>query len=182
MLIKSHRLCSMAIVEAGLIASNIYLKSPSSDILLLLATGIGAGLPDIDHHNSTVSRKSPINFSLFLRHRGITHTILGWLIFTGVLYFLMNLVIPIQLRPFKFDPWNSIWLGLSIGYFLHLLEDSFSTQGVNWLMPFHKVNTRGHFLRYKVGGPFEKSIAFLAFVAILMMTAYALGKILMLDI
>ncbi|MGQ5709537.1 metal-dependent hydrolase [Lactobacillus sp. PSON] len=176
MLIKSHRLCSIAIVEAGLIVSNTYLKSPTSDILLLLATSVGAGLPDIDHPNSTASKKSPIHFSLFLHHRGITHTLLGWLIFTGVLYFLMNLVIPIQLRPFEFNWWTSIWLGLIIGYFLHLLEDSFSTQGVNWLMPFHKVNTRGRFLRYKVGGSFEKMIAFLAFIAILMMTAYALGK------
>ncbi|TSO26381.1 metal-dependent hydrolase [Lactobacillus sp. LL6] len=182
MLIKSHRLCSIAIVEAGLIVTNVYLKSPVSDVLLLLATGVGAGLPDIDHYNSTVSRKSPINFSLFLRHRGITHTLLGWLIFTGVLYFLMNLVLPIQLRPFKFDPWNSVWLGLIMGYFLHLLEDSFSTQGVNWLMPFHKANTRGRFFRYKVGGSFEKMLAFIAFVLILAMTAYALGNILVLNI
>lgn len=179
MLIKSHRLCSIAIVEAGLIVTNLYLKNPLADVIMLTATGVGASLPDIDHYNSTVSRKSPINFSLFLRHRGVTHTLLGWLIFTGVLYFLMNLFLPIRLRPLKLTYWTSLWLGLVIGYFLHLLEDSFSTQGVNWLSPFHKANTRGKFLRYKVGGLFEKMISFIAFVAILAMTAYAAGVVMM---
>lgn len=178
MLIKSHRLCSIAIVEAGLIVTNVYFKNPLADVLMLAATAVGASLPDIDHYNSTVSRKSPINFSLFLHHRGITHTLLGWLIFTGVLYFLMSLLMPIHLRPFKLNYWTSLWLGLVVGYFLHLLEDSFSTQGVNWLAPFHKANTRGKFLRYKVGGPFEKMITFLAFLAVLGMTAYAAGMIL----
>lgn len=177
MLIKSHRLCSIAVVEAGLIATNIYLKNPLADVVMLAATAVGASLPDIDHYNSTVSRKSPINFSLFLRHRGITHTLLGWVIFTGVLYFLMNLFLPIRLRPFKLTYWTGLWLGLVIGYFLHLLEDSFSTQGVNWLAPFHKANTHGKFLRYKVGGPFEKMVSFIASAAILGMTAYAAGMI-----
>lgn len=179
MLIKAHRLCSIAIVEAGLIMTNAYLKSPLVDVIMLAATGIGASLPDIDHYNSTVSRKSPINFSLFLHHRGITHTLIGWLIFTGVLYFLMSLLSPIKLRPFKLNYWNSLWLGLIIGYFLHLVEDSFSTQGVNWLGPFHKANTHGKFLRYKVGGFFEKMISFVAFIAILGMTIYAAGIIMM---
>ena len=93
MLAQSHRIFSIALVEFGLIATDSFLTHPASNIALLLATGIGASLPDIDQHNSKVSRKSPINFSMFLRHRGITHSLLGWIIFAVILYFLMNLLI-----------------------------------------------------------------------------------------
>lgn len=29
-----------------------------------------------------------------------------------------------------------VWCGLSVGYFLHLLEDSFSVAGIRWFNPF----------------------------------------------
>lgn len=175
MLAQSHRIFSIALVEFGLIATGSFLTHPASNIALLLATGIGASLPDIDQHNSRVSRKSPINFSMFLHHRGITHSLLGWIIFAVILYFLMNLLIPlkpIQLRPFVLpNIWGSLWLGLVIGYFLHLMEDSFSKQGVQWLAPFYKKKGRP-LLYYKVGGPFEKILAMMAYIAVIIMTVY----------
>lgn len=173
MLTRSHRLCSIAIVELGLIATNAAMISPVSNFIILIATGVGASLPDIDEYNSTTSRKSPINFSLFLRHRGITHSLLGWLIFSIGLYFLMNHFIRIKFYPGQLPNWwGSIWLGLCIGYVLHLIEDSFSKQGVNWLAPLGKKKNRRRFFHYKVGGFFEKFITLVAFLAIIMMTCY----------
>lgn len=175
LLAQSHRIFSIALVEFGLIATDSFLTHPASNIALLLATGIGASLPDIDQHNSKVSRKSPLNVSMFLRHRGITHSLLGWIIFAVILYFLMNLLIPlkpIQLSPFVLpNIWGSLWLGLVIGYFLHLVEDSFSKQGVQWLAPFYKKKGRP-LLYYKVGGPFEKFLAMIAYIAVIIMTVY----------
>lgn len=173
MLTRSHRIFSIAIVELGLIATDTFLINPTSNIILLLATGVGASLPDIDEYNSTTSRKSPINFSLFLRHRGITHSLFGWLAFSIILYFCMNHFFPITLSMSK-PPnyWKSIWLGLVIGYLLHLIEDSFSRQGVAWLPHFFKKKHRGKFLHYKVGGPFERAIIFLAAIGITLMSIY----------
>lgn len=173
MLTRSHRLVSVAAVELGLIATDNFLVNPTSNIVLLFATAVGASLPDIDEYNSTVSRKSLINFSLFLRHRGITHSLLGWLIFSGGLYFLMNYFMPIKIKPFIVpNYWGSLWLGLVIGYFLHLLEDSFSNQGVDWLTPFFVRKNHSKFLHYKVGGPFEHLVTFLASMGIICMTIY----------
>lgn len=173
MLTRSHRLCSIAIVELGLLATNAAMVNPMSNFIVLLATGVGASLPDIDEYNSTTSRKSLINFSLFLRHRGITHSLLGWLVFSIGSYFLMNHFVPIKFSAWQLPNWwGSIWLGLCLGYLLHLVEDSFSKQGVNWLAPFGKHKNRRSIFRYKVGGFFERFVTFIAILGIIMMTCY----------
>ncbi len=66
MLTKSHRICSIAIVELSLLLTNRLLIDPVNNIIILAATAIGASLPDIDEYNSSASKKSVINFSLFL--------------------------------------------------------------------------------------------------------------------
>ena len=139
MLTRSHRICSIAIVELSLLLTNRLLIDPVNNIIILAATAIGASLPDIDEYNSSASKKSVINFSLFLKHRGITHSFLGWAIFSGGLYYLMNKFIPIHINNLTSQNyWSALWFGLVIGYFLHLVEDSFSKQGVEWLAPFYK--------------------------------------------
>lgn len=172
LLTKSHRICSIAIVELGLIASSSIVKNPVSIVIILAATAVGASLPDIDEYNSTVSRKSIINFSLFLKHRGITHSLLGWLIFSGGLYYLMSLLLPVNVN-FKEIPdcWSSLWLGLVIGYLLHLIEDSFSQKGVQWFAPFSG-KKKHHVISYRAGGFFEKMLAFIALVSVIVMTCY----------
>lgn len=178
MLTRTHRVLSIAIVEMGLISTNYYLENPLANGILILATGVGASLPDIDEYNSSVSRKSLINFSLLLRHRGITHSLLGWIIFSALAFLAMNFFMPIKVKiPKMPNYWTCLWLGLVIGYFLHLIEDSFSYQGVHWLAPFTHPNPfkKKHF-RYRVGGLFEKLIAFLSIVGILVMTAFWLIK------
>lgn len=172
MLTRSHRLFSIALVEFGLITTHSVQTQPISTLIVLAATGIGASLPDIDEYNSTTSRKSPINFSLFLRHRGITHSLLGLAIFAGLLYWGMNYLFPLKvsINPLP-NYWTCLWLGLVVGYFLHLLEDSFSTKGVAWLAPFFKKPHKTIF-RYKVNGFFENLVAFLAYIGIVLMSVY----------
>lgn len=178
MLTRSHRLTSVAIVEFGLIATNNLFTNPVANFMLLFATAVGASLPDIDEYNSSASRKSIINFSLFLRHRGITHSLIGFVVFTGGLYYLMNKLMPIELKDFVvLNYWAALWLGLVIGYFLHLVEDSFSHQGVNWLAPFFMSKKKHGLFHYKVGGIFEQIISFVAYISIVAMSLYWLWVI-----
>lgn len=172
MLGRSHQICSIAIVQLCVtLTQPITLHNVMPDIILLFSTGVGALIPDIDQKKSTASKKSPVKLSPFLSHRGITHTLLGWLIFTGVLYFLMQLLYPFDYRiPQYHTWWLAVWLGLIIGYLLHLVEDSFSHQGVQWLAPFIKKKHRKKFFSYKVGGPFEKWLVTLASLSISVMS------------
>ncbi|MBP2057938.1 inner membrane protein [Lactobacillus colini] len=173
MLARAHCICSIAIAEAGLFATNHLIENKPIPLLIMLAaTGVGALLPDVDQHNSTASRNSPVNFSFFFRHRGITHTIVGWLIFSSALYYFMNYFrkVPLTLTIFRND-WGCLWLGLVVGYILHLVEDGFSRGGINWLWPLTSKPLK-LWPFYKVGGKFEKFLTFLAKLAILIVSFY----------
>lgn len=81
----------------------------------------GSLLPDIDHPYSTLGRIIHIP----IKHRTWTHAI-----YPAVIFILLGL------------KWRLVlWLGL--GYLGHLLADSVSASGVNWLYPmknkFHKI-------------------------------------------
>lgn len=179
MLARSHRLCSIALVELGLLTANLLLKNPLQNLALLCATSIGSSLPDLDQYGSTASRRSLINFSLLLRHRGFTHSLIGWLIFSYISFRLMNWLLPFKIGPRMLAHfWPCLWLGLSIGYLLHLAEDSFSRQGVDWFWPLFKKHRRSGW-HYKVGGWFEKIVATLALLAIVGMSLYWLWLLLL---
>lgn len=173
MLARAHSLCSIAITEAGLLVTHhLDTSRPVPLLIMLAATSVGALLPDVDQRNSTASRNSPINFSFFFRHRGITHTIVGWLIFSFVLYFVMNYFRPIPLTNIIFnDDWGCLWLGLVIGYILHLVEDGFSRGGINWFWPLTKKPLK-LWPHYKVGGKFEHFLTFLAKLSLLGVSFY----------
>ena len=154
------------------IVNESLVNCPVNNIIILAATAIGASLPDIDEYNSSASKKSVINFSLFLRHRGITHSFLGWAIFSGGLYYLMSKFIPIRINNLTSQNyWSALWFGLVIGYFLHLIQDSFSKQGVEWLAPFYKKKKKSPF-HYKVGGCFENFLTIMSYLAVITITFY----------
>jgi membrane-bound metal-dependent hydrolase YbcI (DUF457 family) len=68
-------------------------------------------------------------------HRGIMHSPIGILISS----FLLTLILLIILIAFKgFNLWIilSVFFGLFLGQFLHLVQDSCTVTGINWNFPF----------------------------------------------
>lgn len=135
-----HQISSFSIAATGLIWSqNVSMAHLSTGIVVLSAATFGALLPDVDHPNSVISKRLGIPFYKLFRHRGITHSLLGWSLFTFGMYMLGNCL-------FGYASFNQplehvsfcLWFGLIIGYFLHLLEDSWSRAGIRWLAPFTK--------------------------------------------
>jgi membrane-bound metal-dependent hydrolase YbcI (DUF457 family) len=110
--------------------------------LSALAAGImlGSLLPDLDAPDSKIMHGWWRPFGLFYKyaffkplarlfgqeHRGIMHSVLGCL-FTTLFIALISLV----LYPVIFFIWY-IWIGIPIGFLLHLAEDSFTVSGVRW--------------------------------------------------
>lgn len=85
---------------------------------VLLAFGFGALLPDIDSEESTLGRYVPF-ISKAIPHRTITHTIWAVLLIGGISWYA-----------------GSIYgVALTAGYALHILQDSFSKQGIAWFYP-----------------------------------------------
>lgn len=117
MLAKTH--LSITILFVLLFFSHISHKL-SFVIFSLVATLI----PDVDSQFSELGKKKVFRiFQLFLKHRGILHSIL----FLIILSVLLALFYPVAAFPFF------------LGYGLHLISDSFTVSGVRIFYPFKRV-------------------------------------------
>lgn len=136
---------------AEIIGFDFYSKDFSMFLFLIISVlglVIGALLPDIDSKNSILGRYVPFIQDIF-GHRTITHTIWVVLGLFIINYFFGN---------------TFTWM-ISIGYLLHIIQDSFSRQGVDWFWPFGKgyksyggatVKRGFHLGLYSVGGVVER--------------------------
>ena len=112
-------------------------------IILLVA----AVLPDIDHTGSMINKAFTITNIIpwFFKHRGLFHSIWPLLIGSMTLSFVHPL----------------ISTAFFIGYGSHLVSDSFTKAGVNWLYPG----------KFKIQGPLKtggigEGIIFFVFIAV----------------
>ncbi len=168
----THIVFSEALISGGLLLTS---QPIPVDLVSLLGIWIGVQLPDLDTGNTRMNRHLG-RFGRWLGHRFIhrtwTHTAWAIAIMFGLATWLPC--------PSQFDSnvGNYIrWLYLAVasGYFLHIIEDAFSYQGICWFYPFQRFNrsASGHFYRkrpwhcfyYRTGGTEEKIIRWVAFVA-----------------
>lgn len=92
------------------------------------AVALGSLLPDIDEPRSWIGRRTrgiSDLIHMYFGHRGITHSLLG------VILAMIPILLLVLLTSFSLT--NGSYLIL--GYFLHLIEDSFSKKGIKWLLP-----------------------------------------------
>jgi len=102
------------------IALFLYLSMFSPDIPNIIGLLLGSLLPDIDTPHSTLGKYNLLSY--FMSHRGFTHTLLGLAIFSFLVYGIFP----------------NISKGFIFGYYLHLLMDFLTPQGIMWLYPFSK--------------------------------------------
>ena len=133
----------------------LYTLSPSvqyrnSVIFIMMGISVGSLLPDFDARDAKVMHGwwRPIGLIgkyLFYKplakllhwtadtfrneHRGFLHSLIGWL-FTSLFFAGISIV----LYPIAWFVWH-IWIGIPIGFLLHLAEDSFTKRGVRWFFP-----------------------------------------------
>lgn len=97
MLGKTHRLGGIMIGALTPVIIENTLNMPINNIvaftsITIIGGAIGSLLPDLDHPNSIISKKlKPVSKAVreFARHRGITHTLLGWIIF-GIISLIIS--------------------------------------------------------------------------------------------
>jgi inner membrane protein len=107
-------------------------------LIALLANQIGGILPDIDQPTAPLWRLLPIG-KLFGRafdalsggHRFITHSLLGVGLFGLFSRWVLQIVHPLMASV----DINVVWWAFMIGLISHLVMDSFTKEGVPWLLP-----------------------------------------------
>jgi inner membrane protein len=128
------------ILSASLLATFVHVDDLP---LFFVLTAIGALLPDIDHEGSTINKILPVTrfIAPLFTHRGFFHSVFPIL----ALYFF-----------FGWAGYPLVGLYLGFGYFSHLVSDSFTKLGVNFLHPLTRIRARG-FIEV---GTFQESIFF----------------------
>ncbi len=127
---------------------------PNQIIFVLL----GSVIPDIDNTHSWVNRRLKITriFSYLFKHRGFCHSL--W--FGLGLFILLSYFIPTYAGA------------ILIGYCSHLVMDSFTKHGVNYLYPISRFHVRG-FIETGMGG--EKLVLIGTVFLIFLRYSYMVG-------
>ncbi len=185
MLGKYHILITLLLVLPFLKFFNLSL------VLLILISGLitGSLLPDaIDANNSyllNIKSKKPLRrliyftlrfsgkltrftlkplswvlklffWKLNISHRGLWHSLLGILIISFN-WLIISLLLSVYLG-------NSILfftMGIFLGCFTHLLQDSFTVSGINWLYPFNILHLKGKIKTIGESNPNYSKLKFL---------------------
>jgi inner membrane protein len=146
---KTHLLISLLL---GLLTYQFFPINKFLFITIVLISGV---LPDVDLQKSKLGKRiRPISdiINFIFGHRGIFHSIF-------VLLFLFLVFYSFGLTYYG--------IALLIGYLGHLLADSFSKEGINFLNPISRFRIRG-FMR--VGGMLEYIIFIIIFILVIFET------------
>ncbi len=120
-----------------------------------------------------LKEKMNLEYVVEERHRGVMHSPIGVFISSFVLTLLTTIAGYLIFRDINTVIVGFIFIGLISGQFLHLLEDSCTVSGINWLFPFGTGELKGSiYTGNKIEGkkdirPLLYRVSLLSFSAIL---------------
>jgi inner membrane protein len=158
MMAGTHMAAGLAVGYAAGVASGL----PPTEILILCGVGaLSALVPDVDHPNSALRRRTgvPGHLAFFwMKHRGITHTIPALVLVSIMSALLLPLVVAVVIAG---------------GYASHLLLDAFTRSGVPlaWPLTWSSVRLLPRPLQVRTGSWREQAFLFG------MLGALALGEL-----
>jgi inner membrane protein len=135
---RTHDLAAITALGAVLIIYPIPNVTLATALVAILANQIGGLTPDVDQPTAPFWRNLPIG-SLFGRftdkllggHRFLTHSIIGAGAICWLVHWLLVFLHPIM--P-KVDI-TLVWYAFVVGIVSHLIMDTFTKEGVPWLLP-----------------------------------------------
>ena len=138
MIARTHDLAAITALSVVFLSMPVQAITLSTAILAVLANLIGGITPDIDQPTAPFWRNLPVGkyFGKFIDkmlggHRFLTHSILGLAIIGYLFYLLLGFFHPLM-SSVDID---IVWWAFMIGILSHLVMDTFSKEGVPWLLP-----------------------------------------------
>lgn len=139
MISRTHDLAAITALGIVMVAMPTLQPHDLATLLIaILANLIGGIVPDIDQPTAPFWRNLPIGGvigriidKLLGGHRFLTHSLLGLGLFGWLGWLLLEFLHPIM--P-AIDNWI-VWVAFMIGMVSHLIMDSFTKEGVPWLLP-----------------------------------------------
>lgn len=172
---KTHIAGGIVLASTLTLTSNLYQPTDvtvvglTSFALYLSGASLGAILPDVDTRTSTISKKHKVGsffIRLFLTHRGFTHSLLAFVLYS-LLAITLTYIAPIPLNLDK-----AFIIGSIVGYGSHILLDALNPKGVPLFYPYKKMFRVGNI---ETGGLLEIGVRLI----LMLLGAYLIfGKIL----
>lgn len=135
---RTHDLAAITGLTLVVVALPIPDISLATILVSLLANQLGGIAPDIDQPTAPLWRNLPIGgmFGRFLArmlggHRFITHSLLG----LALMGWLVNILLAVLQPIMPHVDIHYVWWAFMIGMTSHLIMDSFTKEGVPWLLP-----------------------------------------------
>lgn len=141
---KNHLMLGTAIGASVIVISQNY----TDGAVFMAACMLGSIFPDIDLPDTMIGHTcKPLAIALNRKygHRGFIHSPLNAALLTFIYWGLTYLTVPTAFR--------TVALGFLVGFFAHLLQDTFTKKGIPWLYP----------LKYKIHFTNISSDSFICF-------------------
>ena len=135
---RTHDLAALTALGAVVFFEPARTVTLSTALIAVLANQIGGIIPDIDQPTAPLWRNLPVG-KLFGKvtdkllggHRFLSHSLIGLGLFGGLAYLLLHFLSPIM----PHTNIGLVWWAFLIGMLSHLIMDSFTKEGVPWLLP-----------------------------------------------
>jgi len=162
---RTHDIAALTALGAVVLFEPLRIMTLSTALAALLANQIGGIAPDIDQPTAPLWRNLPAGkyFGKIVDksmggHRFLTHSIIGVALFGFLLHLLLVFIQPLM----PHINIGLVWWAFIIGMSSHLVMDSFTKEGVPWLLP---IPGRSGFppnksWRITTGGPIESFVIF----------------------
>ncbi|HUQ85005.1 MAG TPA: metal-dependent hydrolase [Candidatus Limnocylindrales bacterium] len=162
---RTHDLAAFTAMGVVIVSNPLPKITLATALVALIANMIGGIAPDVDQSTAPFWRNLPIGgmFGRFFGkilggHRFLSHSVIGIVIFGAGFRFLQEVLKP----SFPSLNMDIIWSAFMIGFFSHLVMDTFTKEGVPWLLPIpvkFGLPPIRHF-RILTGGYIEKLVIF----------------------
>ncbi len=138
MIARTHDLAAITALGVIFLDRPVHTITLATAIIAVLANLIGGITPDIDQPTAPFWRNLPIGkyfgrvFDKLLGgHRFLTHSLIGLVLFGFAAHWLLVFLHPIMTNV-NID---LVWWAFMIGMISHLVMDTFTREGVPWLLP-----------------------------------------------
>lgn len=135
---RTHDLAAITALGIVIMIEPIRTLSLATVLIAILANQMGGIVPDIDQPTAPFWHNLPIGrmFGRFTAktlggHRFLTHSLLGLALFGFLAKALLAFLHPIMPHVDS----GYVWWAFMIGMISHLVMDSFTKEGVPWLLP-----------------------------------------------
>jgi inner membrane protein len=135
---RTHDLAAITALGAALIIYPLPNITLATALTAILANQIGGLTPDVDQPTAPFWRNLPLEGvlgkfagKLLGGHRFLTHSLIGAALACWLAHWLLVFLHPIMPRV----DITLVWYAFAIGIVSHLVMDTFTKEGVPWLLP-----------------------------------------------